>query len=251
MSRTVKNYPDHQALQALAAYHGLSCVDLADIVLPGEVIELMPESVARENVVLPLAVWDGILFVALSDPTDFDRIQKLQFILNKDIQPVLAACEQIIEAINRHYGQSETESVDSLLSEFTDTAIDFTRTETLKDEEEHTDFDATEAPCGYSVRRRQPESASGAGERRHVVQHGMLLYRVGPFRRGDPLPEPGGRRRSRQPDEVSPRPRSGPPALARRLQTAVAVVAGLLNTFSHLPSGEASLTVAGVSGVQV
>src|SRR5262249_3225400 len=50
---------------------------------------------------------------------------KLQFILNKDIQPVLAPREQIVEAINRHYGQTETESVDSMLQEFTDTAIDF------------------------------------------------------------------------------------------------------------------------------
>ncbi len=33
-------------------------------------------------------------------------MQKLQFILNKDIQPVLATREQIIEAINRHYGQT-------------------------------------------------------------------------------------------------------------------------------------------------
>src|SRR5207237_3185816 len=37
--------------------------------------------------------------------------------------------EQIIKAINRHYGQTETESVDSMLQEFTDTAIDFTETE--------------------------------------------------------------------------------------------------------------------------
>jgi type IV pilus assembly protein PilB len=41
----------------------------------------------------------------------------------------LAPREQIVEAINRHYGQSETESVDSMLAEFTDTAIDFTETE--------------------------------------------------------------------------------------------------------------------------
>jgi type IV pilus assembly protein PilB len=65
----------------------------------------------------------------MSDPSDFDTVQKLQFILNKDIQPVLAPREQIIEAINRHYGQTETESVDSMLAEFTDTAIDFTETD--------------------------------------------------------------------------------------------------------------------------
>src|SRR2546428_12369974 len=33
------------------------------------------------------------------------------------------------EAIDRHYGQTETESVDSMLQEFTDTAIDFTEPE--------------------------------------------------------------------------------------------------------------------------
>src|SRR6202008_1041378 len=37
----------------------------------------------------------------------------------------LATREQIIEAINRHYGQTETENVDALLQEFTDSAIDF------------------------------------------------------------------------------------------------------------------------------
>src|SRR5207249_3274277 len=31
--------------------------------------------------------------------------------------------------INRHYGRTETESVDSMLTEFTDTAIGFTRTD--------------------------------------------------------------------------------------------------------------------------
>src|SRR5262249_6154608 len=109
---------------------GLQFVNLAEVTIPPAVIELVPESVARENVVLPLSAEDsGALKIILSDPSDFDTVQKLQFILNKDIQPVLAPREQIIEAINRHYGQSETESVDSMLAEFTDTAIDFTDTE--------------------------------------------------------------------------------------------------------------------------
>src|SRR5690606_22820872 len=84
---------------------------------------------ARENVVLPLSSENGMLKIIMSDPMDLDTIQKLTFILNKDIQPVLAAREQIVEAINRYYGQSETESVDSMLAEFTDTAIDTTGTE--------------------------------------------------------------------------------------------------------------------------
>src|SRR5207248_10562487 len=120
--------PD-QVMSAVAEHHGLQFVDLTEVTIPPAVIELVPESVARENVVLPMSQDNGALKIIMSDPTDFDTVQKLQFILNKDIQPVLAPREQIVEAINRHYGQTETESVDSMLAEFTDTAIDFTETE--------------------------------------------------------------------------------------------------------------------------
>ncbi len=118
-----------QIMTAIAEFHGLQFIDLTEVTIPAAVVELVPESVARENVVLPLSQDNGALKIIMSDPSDFDTVQKLQFILNKDIQPVLAPREQIIEAINRHYGQSETESVDSMLAEFTDTAIDFTETE--------------------------------------------------------------------------------------------------------------------------
>ena len=93
---------------------------------------MVPESVARENVVIPLAEENGVLQIVMSDPSDYETVTKLQFILNKEIQPVLAPKEQIVEAINRHYGQTETESVDSVLAEFTDTQIDFTETEATK-----------------------------------------------------------------------------------------------------------------------
>ncbi len=131
-----------QIMTAIAEFHGLQFIDLTDVTIPAAVVELVPESVARENVVLPLAQENGALKIIMSDPSDFDTVQKLQFILNKDIQPVLAPREQIIEAINRHYGQSETESVDSMLAEFTDTAIDFTETESTSS----ASFEESDAP---------------------------------------------------------------------------------------------------------
>jgi type IV pilus assembly protein PilB len=118
-----------QVIGAIAEASGLQFIDLTNATIPSAVIELVPESVARENVILPLTQEGGVLKIIMSDPSDFDTVQKLQFILNKDITPVIAAREQIVEAINRHYGQTETESVDSMLAEFTDTAIDFTETE--------------------------------------------------------------------------------------------------------------------------
>lgn len=123
-----------EVLRVCAELLGLDYIDLAGVEIPTRLIEFMPESVARENVVLPIA-WKGerVLVVAISDPGDICTLEKLQFILNRTIEPVLALREQIVDAINRHYGQSETESVDSMLVEFTDTAIDFTRTEAAPD----------------------------------------------------------------------------------------------------------------------
>jgi len=106
------------------------------------IIEKVPESVARENIILPYSSDGPTLKVLMEDPSDLTKMQKLEFILNAQITPVLASKEQIVEAINRHYGQSETESVDSMLAEFTDTAIDFTETESTSKDGGGSDNDA-------------------------------------------------------------------------------------------------------------
>ncbi len=118
-----------EVMRAMAEQHGLDYVNLSEVAIPPSVVELVPESVARENVVLPLAEEDGALKVIVSDPDDYPTFEKLRFILNRRIETVLAPREAILEAINRTYGQTVGESADSMLQEFTDTAIDFTATE--------------------------------------------------------------------------------------------------------------------------
>lgn len=121
----------NEVMSTIAEFYNMKFVDLSEIQIAKSVIELVPESVARENVVIPLQLEDNTLELITADPTNYDTVQKLQFILNKEIRPVLAVQEQIQDAINRNYGQSETESVDSMLVEFTDTAIEFTQTESV------------------------------------------------------------------------------------------------------------------------
>jgi len=117
-------------MQVMAEQHGLEYVDLTRLSIAPNVVELVPESVARENVVIPLAEDDGQLRVAVCDPDDFATFDKLRFILNRRIEICLAPREAILEAINRYYGQTSGESQDSVLNEVTDTAIDFTQVET-------------------------------------------------------------------------------------------------------------------------
>ena len=117
-----------KVMAALAAAFRLKVVDLTGMTVPQDVVELLPESVARENTLFPLAEAGSTLRLATCDPTDMDLQERLRFILNRDIELSLAPRAQIVEAINRHYGLSDGESADSMLQEFTDTAIDFTET---------------------------------------------------------------------------------------------------------------------------
>lgn len=117
-------------MRAVAQEHGRDYVDLSEVTIQESIIELVPESVARENVTLPFAEEEDALKVIVSDPYDIDTIEKLRFILNRRIEIALAPREKILEAINKYYSQIEGESADSVLQEFTDTAIDFTETET-------------------------------------------------------------------------------------------------------------------------
>jgi type IV pilus assembly protein PilB len=183
-----------QIMQAIAARDGFEYYDLRDVAIPPAVVELVPESVARENAVIPLAEDDGVLRVLVSDPQDFDTIDKLQFILNRKIDIALATRESILEAINRNYGQIGDESADSMLQEFTDTAIDFTETEEGDGTDEDESVDEASAPIvrlvqlmiGEAVQLRASDIHVEPFENRVRIRYridGVLVERDSPPRR--------------------------------------------------------------------
>ena len=135
-----------QLMRCLADLHDYDYVDLNNVPIPPAIVELVPESVARENAVIPFAEEEGKLRVVVSDPLDFETFDKLQFILNRKVEIALSTKESILEAINRNYGQVDGESADSMLQEFTDTAIDFTETEEDGTGDEDDVVDETSAP---------------------------------------------------------------------------------------------------------
>ena len=182
-----------EVMRAMAEQHGQEYVNLSEVAIPPSVVELVPESVARENAVLPLAEGDGKLTVIVSDPLDFETIDKLRFILNRQIEIALAPRESILEAINRHYGQTVGESADSMLQEFTDTAIDFTETEDEAQAGEE-EIDESSAPIvrlvqlmiGEAVQLRASDIHIEPFEDRIRIRYridGMMIERDSPPRR--------------------------------------------------------------------
>ncbi|MGL6193545.1 MAG: GspE/PulE family protein [Thermoguttaceae bacterium] len=135
-----------EVTRAVAEEFNREYVDLNEVVIPPAIIELVPESVARENAILPYQEEGEVLRVIVSDPNDMETFEKLRFILNRPIEPVIAPREAIFDAVNRHYGQTIGESADSLIQEMTDTAIDFTETESMNGPEKQVVGSESDAP---------------------------------------------------------------------------------------------------------
>ncbi len=86
-------------------------VRLANYTVPRRVLEFMPESMARENLILPLDEQQRTLLVATPHPHNYDIPQKLSFVLNREVIQVASDQDDVLVAIDHEYGQTETESV--------------------------------------------------------------------------------------------------------------------------------------------
>ncbi|MEM6468312.1 MAG: VIT domain-containing protein [Planctomycetota bacterium] len=128
-----------------------------------DLVELVPESVARENNSVPIGWKDDCLLIAMPDANDIEMIEKLRFILNRRIIAVSAPQGDIEVAINSAYGLVEGESADSMLQEFTDTAIDFCET---VDESEDEDIGECFLPMTSTIE----VPPSFAGKRRALMR---------------------------------------------------------------------------------
>ncbi|MEM1063409.1 MAG: ATPase, T2SS/T4P/T4SS family, partial [Planctomycetota bacterium] len=103
-------------------------LDIERLEIDENAISKLAESLCREHTIIPIEDTPEYLKVAFVEP-NLDLEDKLRFIAAKEIEVVTASPEQITAAIEEYYGGDNTETVDSMLAEFTETAIDFTATD--------------------------------------------------------------------------------------------------------------------------
>src|SRR5437660_6905996 len=90
--------------------------------IPRDLIALVPESVARENTVVPLSFDGETITFAAADADNIALADKLRFMLAKNVRLLPAHRDSILAVIQHYYGTKRLEAVDSLLHEFADTA---------------------------------------------------------------------------------------------------------------------------------
>ena len=96
---------EDQVLRALGEQLGMKVVKLADVTIPGEMIELVNESMATAYKVVPLSQnkKDKSVTVAMAEPQNPATLDSLKLFLSTEVKGAIATEADVMAAIERLY----------------------------------------------------------------------------------------------------------------------------------------------------
>ncbi len=119
---------EDEVLGALAGLFGMEFVSLQDMDIPSDVRDMISQETARRYNVVPVYKTDDGLTVALSDPTDFDTLDSLRYMLKVNVEGVVARRKELRALLERYYPAES--DVEGMLDQITDGTVDV---ETVQD----------------------------------------------------------------------------------------------------------------------
>ena len=110
---------DEQIAKALSEQLHLDIIDLANVVVPEDILKLVPQEVLLKHKILPFEYHKtnpNILRVAMSNPVDMYATDDVEIITNLQVEPVVATTKGIEIALDQYFG---TKEVNEALDEYT------------------------------------------------------------------------------------------------------------------------------------
>ena len=101
---------DDELLAMLAQQYGMEMMNLEGYIIPAAVLECINVDIARHYEVVPVMKHNDVLTVAMSDPSDVEKLDTLRYLLGGDVEAVAVPREQILEAIDKYYAEEEARS---------------------------------------------------------------------------------------------------------------------------------------------
>jgi len=93
--------------EVLAQHLGLEFVDLGTYHVDMTAVALLDERIASRHLAIPLGYDDGVLIVAMADPTNIFALDDIKMYTGQQIRPVVATKGDIEDAIRTYYRESE------------------------------------------------------------------------------------------------------------------------------------------------
>ncbi len=91
----------------LEEINGTPHVDLSTYPIEADAARLLPESLVRERLVLPLRADKEQVWLAMADPLDLDTIDRVRLQTGRTVVPMLALPAELLPVINRSYDMRE------------------------------------------------------------------------------------------------------------------------------------------------
>ncbi len=105
-------------LAAMSEQLDIPPIDISKYKINKDILELIPEKVARQYVLLPLSRIGGVLTVVMADPLNIFAIDDIKMITHFKIDLVIGPESEIREAINSYYGTAaHTQEIAKILEE--------------------------------------------------------------------------------------------------------------------------------------
>jgi len=134
---------DAEVTRALARQFNLEMVFIDDLKINQAVIDKVPGELAKTHNIMPVDYSSGVLTVAMGDPLDLDSLDKISFVVNAQVECVLARPGGIRDAIANYYGLAEQELIERMKA---DTAAGVEITTRGMDDLEMMEGDDDDAP---------------------------------------------------------------------------------------------------------
>lgn len=90
--------------RTLAAQSGMEFMDLSQIVVPPNIIDLLPAEDAKRWKAVPVGEREGALLMAIGDPMDMQTMDDLAFKLHREVEFVCATPDAIRNSLIQYYG---------------------------------------------------------------------------------------------------------------------------------------------------
>lgn len=90
--------------QVLTAEYGFPFLPLKHYTIDGDLLRLIPESVARQYCMVPVDRIGDTLTVAMADPLNTKAVEDLEMLSRCSVQVFVSTVSDVTEAIKRHYG---------------------------------------------------------------------------------------------------------------------------------------------------
>lgn len=99
---------EQQLIEALQMQLGVDFVDLTAVSIPLELARFVPRSIAKKFCVVPVKLQKDELYVAMSDPLNFEAQEEVKSASHKQVVPMIATRRAVEQAIATLYGNEGT-----------------------------------------------------------------------------------------------------------------------------------------------